>query len=162
MWRRDRGHNVQKVEPGGNSRCVTGGRGRGGVNAIRWRRIWGFWDLRYRDWIRIRYSQNHWAGLHLTIHFKWKMNQIWVWKYILILYVKCCAGVPQINGDQRVSSLPSVRQDVHRYQRVDEPLPPSECVYVFLYFRMCFFCCVCRYFAYVCLFELTISPNYVI
>uniref|UniRef100_A0A9J8CJR8 HECT-type E3 ubiquitin transferase n=1 Tax=Cyprinus carpio carpio TaxID=630221 RepID=A0A9J8CJR8_CYPCA len=34
-------------------------------------------------------------------------------------------GVPQINGDQRVSSLPSVRQDIHRYQRVDEPLPPN-------------------------------------
>jgi len=63
------------------------------------------------------------------------------------VYVKCCTGVPQINGDQRVSSLPSVRQDVHRYQRVDEPLPPSECVYVFLYIRMCFCCClcVCRY-----------------
>uniref|UniRef100_A0A8C1CKQ0 HECT-type E3 ubiquitin transferase n=1 Tax=Cyprinus carpio carpio TaxID=630221 RepID=A0A8C1CKQ0_CYPCA len=29
-------------------------------------------------------------------------------------------GVPQINGDQ-----PSVRQDAHRYQRVDEPLPPN-------------------------------------
>uniref|UniRef100_A0A8C1JYD7 HECT-type E3 ubiquitin transferase n=1 Tax=Cyprinus carpio TaxID=7962 RepID=A0A8C1JYD7_CYPCA len=34
-------------------------------------------------------------------------------------------GVPQINGDQHVSSLPSVRQDIHRYQRVDEPLPPN-------------------------------------
>uniref|UniRef100_A0A8C2FMI0 HECT-type E3 ubiquitin transferase n=1 Tax=Cyprinus carpio TaxID=7962 RepID=A0A8C2FMI0_CYPCA len=34
-------------------------------------------------------------------------------------------GVPQSNGDQRVSSLPSVRQDIHRYQRVDEPLPPN-------------------------------------
>ncbi|XP_026127603.1 E3 ubiquitin-protein ligase HECW2-like [Carassius auratus] len=34
-------------------------------------------------------------------------------------------GVPQINGDQRVCSLPSVRQDIHRYQRVDEPLPPN-------------------------------------
>uniref|UniRef100_A0A671MF81 HECT-type E3 ubiquitin transferase n=1 Tax=Sinocyclocheilus anshuiensis TaxID=1608454 RepID=A0A671MF81_9TELE len=34
-------------------------------------------------------------------------------------------GVPQINGDQRVHSLPSVRQDIHRYQRVDEPLPPN-------------------------------------
>uniref|UniRef100_A0A8C1JXG0 HECT-type E3 ubiquitin transferase n=1 Tax=Cyprinus carpio TaxID=7962 RepID=A0A8C1JXG0_CYPCA len=30
-----------------------------------------------------------------------------------------------INGDQHVSSLPSVRQDIHRYQRVDEPLPPN-------------------------------------
>ncbi|XP_043105581.1 E3 ubiquitin-protein ligase HECW2 [Puntigrus tetrazona] len=34
-------------------------------------------------------------------------------------------GVPQINGDQLVRSLPSVRQDIHRYQRVDEPLPPN-------------------------------------
>ncbi|XP_056321270.1 E3 ubiquitin-protein ligase HECW2 isoform X2 [Danio aesculapii] len=34
-------------------------------------------------------------------------------------------GVPQVNGDQRVHSLPSVRQDIHRYQRVDEPLPPN-------------------------------------
>ncbi|XP_021334623.2 E3 ubiquitin-protein ligase HECW2 isoform X1 [Danio rerio] len=34
-------------------------------------------------------------------------------------------GVPQVNGDQRVNSLPSVRQDIHRYQRVDEPLPPN-------------------------------------
>ncbi|KAI7809118.1 putative E3 ubiquitin-protein ligase HECW2-like, partial [Triplophysa rosa] len=35
------------------------------------------------------------------------------------------SGVPQINGDQLVQSLPSVRQDIHRYQRVDEPLPPN-------------------------------------
>ncbi|XP_052461978.1 E3 ubiquitin-protein ligase HECW2 [Carassius gibelio] len=34
-------------------------------------------------------------------------------------------GVPQINGDQPICSLPSIRQDVHRYQRVDEPLPPN-------------------------------------
>ncbi|XP_055072400.1 E3 ubiquitin-protein ligase HECW2 [Misgurnus anguillicaudatus] len=33
------------------------------------------------------------------------------------------SGVPQINGD--VHSLPSIRQDIHRYQRVDEPLPPN-------------------------------------
>uniref|UniRef100_A0A8B9JM04 HECT-type E3 ubiquitin transferase n=1 Tax=Astyanax mexicanus TaxID=7994 RepID=A0A8B9JM04_ASTMX len=33
---------------------------------------------------------------------------------------------PQVNGHQQVRSLPSVRQDIHRYQRVDEPLPPSE------------------------------------
>uniref|UniRef100_A0A671K645 HECT-type E3 ubiquitin transferase n=1 Tax=Sinocyclocheilus anshuiensis TaxID=1608454 RepID=A0A671K645_9TELE len=31
----------------------------------------------------------------------------------------------EINGDQHVRSLPSVRQDAHRYQRVDEPLPPN-------------------------------------
>ncbi|TRY94183.1 hypothetical protein DNTS_028357, partial [Danionella cerebrum] len=35
------------------------------------------------------------------------------------------SGVPQVNGDQRVLSLPSVRQDIHRYQRVEEPLPPN-------------------------------------
>ncbi|XP_051564116.1 E3 ubiquitin-protein ligase HECW2-like isoform X2 [Myxocyprinus asiaticus] len=35
------------------------------------------------------------------------------------------SGIPQINGDQCVSSLPSVRQDIHRYQRVEEPLPPN-------------------------------------
>lgn len=32
-----------------------------------------------------------------------------------------------VNGHP-VRSLPSVRHDIHRYQRVDEPLPPSECV----------------------------------
>ncbi|XP_022519147.1 E3 ubiquitin-protein ligase HECW2 isoform X2 [Astyanax mexicanus] len=32
---------------------------------------------------------------------------------------------PQVNGHQQVRSLPSVRQDIHRYQRVDEPLPPN-------------------------------------
>ncbi|XP_063070388.1 E3 ubiquitin-protein ligase HECW2 [Engraulis encrasicolus] len=31
----------------------------------------------------------------------------------------------QVNGHQHVGSLPSVRQDIHRYQRVDEPLPPN-------------------------------------
>ncbi|KAK2850408.1 hypothetical protein Q7C36_009191 [Tachysurus vachellii] len=31
----------------------------------------------------------------------------------------------QLNGHQQVNSLPSVRQDIHRYQRVDEPLPPN-------------------------------------
>ncbi|XP_052004538.1 E3 ubiquitin-protein ligase HECW2-like [Xyrauchen texanus] len=35
------------------------------------------------------------------------------------------SGIPQINGDQCVPPLPSVRQDIHRYQRVDEPLPPN-------------------------------------
>lgn len=33
---------------------------------------------------------------------------------------------PQLNGHQAVRSLPSVRHDIGRYQRVDEPLPPSE------------------------------------
>lgn len=32
----------------------------------------------------------------------------------------------QANGHQPLRSLPSVRQDVSRYQRVDEALPPSE------------------------------------
>ncbi|XP_051998518.1 E3 ubiquitin-protein ligase HECW2-like [Xyrauchen texanus] len=35
------------------------------------------------------------------------------------------SGIPQINGDQCIPSLPSVRQDIHRYQRVEEPLPPN-------------------------------------
>ncbi|XP_062861504.1 E3 ubiquitin-protein ligase HECW2 [Trichomycterus rosablanca] len=34
-------------------------------------------------------------------------------------------GSTQLNGHQQVHSLPSVRQDIHRYQRVDEPLPPN-------------------------------------
>ncbi|XP_028847053.1 E3 ubiquitin-protein ligase HECW2 [Denticeps clupeoides] len=34
-------------------------------------------------------------------------------------------SVAQMNGHQRVRSLPSVRQDIHCYQRVDEPLPPN-------------------------------------
>lgn len=33
----------------------------------------------------------------------------------------------QVNGHP-LRSLPSVHHDIHRYQRVDEPLPPSECV----------------------------------
>lgn len=37
-----------------------------------------------------------------------------------------CSGA-HVNGHP-VRSLPSVRHDIHRYQRVDEPLPPSECV----------------------------------
>lgn len=36
----------------------------------------------------------------------------------------------QVNGHQSVHSLPSVRHDISRYQRVDEPLPPGECVCV--------------------------------
>ncbi|XP_073722336.1 E3 ubiquitin-protein ligase HECW2 [Misgurnus anguillicaudatus] len=31
----------------------------------------------------------------------------------------------QVNGHQPVRSLPSVRHDISRYQRVDEPLPPN-------------------------------------
>uniref|UniRef100_A0A3B4AEU9 HECT-type E3 ubiquitin transferase n=1 Tax=Periophthalmus magnuspinnatus TaxID=409849 RepID=A0A3B4AEU9_9GOBI len=36
---------------------------------------------------------------------------------------RCFAG-SHVNGHP-VRSLPSVRQDIHRYQRVDEPLPPN-------------------------------------
>uniref|UniRef100_A0A669CKR9 HECT-type E3 ubiquitin transferase n=1 Tax=Oreochromis niloticus TaxID=8128 RepID=A0A669CKR9_ORENI len=32
---------------------------------------------------------------------------------------------PHVNGHQSVHSLPSVRHDISRYQRVDEPLPPD-------------------------------------
>uniref|UniRef100_A0A672NTK0 HECT-type E3 ubiquitin transferase n=1 Tax=Sinocyclocheilus grahami TaxID=75366 RepID=A0A672NTK0_SINGR len=47
-------------------------------------------------------------------------------KTVLLLLTKTNKNcVPQINGGQRVHSLPSVRQDAHRYQRVDEPLPPN-------------------------------------
>ncbi|KAK0141752.1 E3 ubiquitin-protein ligase HECW2 [Merluccius polli] len=36
----------------------------------------------------------------------------------------------QINGHQSIPrSLPSIRHDISRYQRVDEPLPPSECAH---------------------------------
>ncbi|XP_060922802.1 E3 ubiquitin-protein ligase HECW2 [Limanda limanda] len=31
----------------------------------------------------------------------------------------------QVNGHQSVRSLPSIRHDINRYQRVDEPLPPN-------------------------------------
>lgn len=41
---------------------------------------------------------------------------------------KLCVLIPgsPANGHQPLRSLPSVRQDVSRYQRVDEALPPSE------------------------------------
>ncbi|XP_035485654.2 E3 ubiquitin-protein ligase HECW2 isoform X8 [Scophthalmus maximus] len=32
----------------------------------------------------------------------------------------------QVNGHQSVRSLPSIRHDMNRYQRVDEPLPPTD------------------------------------
>lgn len=41
----------------------------------------------------------------------------------------------QVNGHQSVHSLPSVRHDISRYQRVDEPLPPGECVCVYVCFK---------------------------
>lgn len=40
----------------------------------------------------------------------------------------CTPVGSQVNGHP-VRSLPSVRHDMQRYQRVDEPLPPSECLY---------------------------------
>lgn len=46
---------------------------------------------------------------------------------LLVVYV-CVGATAQVNGHQSVRSLPSVRHDISRYQRVDEPLPPSKCV----------------------------------
>lgn len=34
-------------------------------------------------------------------------------------------ATPQVNGHPSVRSLPSIRHDISRYQRVDEPLPPN-------------------------------------
>uniref|UniRef100_A0A671Z3U7 HECT-type E3 ubiquitin transferase n=1 Tax=Sparus aurata TaxID=8175 RepID=A0A671Z3U7_SPAAU len=54
--------------------------------------------------------------------------------FFLILVTSCnvcvcvCAragATAQVNGHQSVRSLPSVRHDISRYQRVDEPLPPN-------------------------------------
>lgn len=39
----------------------------------------------------------------------------------------------QVNGHQPMQSLPSVRHDISRYQRVDEPLPPSERIFLYLF-----------------------------
>lgn len=39
----------------------------------------------------------------------------------------------QVNGHQLMRSLPSVRHDISRYQRVDEPLPPSERIFLSLF-----------------------------
>ncbi|MBN3321502.1 HECW2 ligase, partial [Atractosteus spatula] len=36
-----------------------------------------------------------------------------------------CKAASQVNGHQPMRSLPSVRQEISRYQRVDEPLPPN-------------------------------------
>lgn len=49
-------------------------------------------------------------------------------KFPLCAVCFLCSGA-HVNGHP-VHSLPSVRHDIHRYQRVDEPLPPSECVCV--------------------------------
>lgn len=34
----------------------------------------------------------------------------------------------QVSSHQSARPLSSVRHDITRYQRVDEPLPPSKCV----------------------------------
>uniref|UniRef100_A0A8D3C526 HECT-type E3 ubiquitin transferase n=1 Tax=Scophthalmus maximus TaxID=52904 RepID=A0A8D3C526_SCOMX len=41
---------------------------------------------------------------------------------VCVLYAGATA---QVNGHQSVRSLPSIRHDMNRYQRVDEPLPPN-------------------------------------
>lgn len=46
---------------------------------------------------------------------------------LLTLLIVCVGATAQVNGHQSVRSLPSVRHDISRYQRVDEPLPPSKC-----------------------------------
>uniref|UniRef100_A0A672YMF7 HECT-type E3 ubiquitin transferase n=1 Tax=Sphaeramia orbicularis TaxID=375764 RepID=A0A672YMF7_9TELE len=47
---------------------------------------------------------------------------------VLLFKVSVCVfagATAQVNGHQSVRSLPSVRHDISRYQRVDEPLPPN-------------------------------------
>lgn len=52
---------------------------------------------------------------------------------IIIMSVTVCVrpagATAQVNGHQSVRPLQSVRHDISRYQRVDEPLPPSKCVF---------------------------------
>ncbi len=150
------------MEPGGDGRCVTGGWRRGGVNAIsRWR-ICGFWDLHYWDRIRIRYSQNHWVGLHLTIHFKMEKESNMSLEYILILYVKYC----RCPSDQWRSacSFSAVCKTRH------SPIPACGralttqwvcvCVSVHLHVLPCLLC-VCKSVAvFICLFVKTLLSNY--
>ncbi|OXB57088.1 hypothetical protein ASZ78_002376 [Callipepla squamata] len=52
--------------------------------------------------------------------------------------VEGATGGAQANGHQPLRSLPSVRQDVSRYQRVDEALPPS-CIWTseLIIFHLC-------------------------
>uniref|UniRef100_A0A667WU25 HECT-type E3 ubiquitin transferase n=1 Tax=Myripristis murdjan TaxID=586833 RepID=A0A667WU25_9TELE len=48
--------------------------------------------------------------------------------FIVCVCVCVCVragATAQVNGHQSVRSLPSVRHDISRYQRVDEPLPPN-------------------------------------
>lgn len=146
------------MEPGGDSRCVTGGWRRGGVNAIsRWR-ICGFWDLHYWDRIRIRYSQNHWAVLRLTINFKMEKESNMSLEYILMLYVKYC----RCPSDEWRSacSFSAVCKTRH------PPIPACGraltsqwvcvCVSVRLHVLPCLLC-VCKYVAvFICLFVNTL------
>lgn len=46
------------------------------------------------------------------------------------LRLPAAGAAAQVNSHQSVRPLQSVRHDISRYQRVDEPLPPSECVRV--------------------------------
>lgn len=46
-----------------------------------------------------------------------------------VFYICVDAGATaQVSSHQSVCPLSSVRHDITRYQRVDEPLPPSKCV----------------------------------
>lgn len=45
---------------------------------------------------------------------------------MFIFDVFCSGATAQVNSHQAVRSLPSIHHDISRYQRVDEPLPPSE------------------------------------
>lgn len=65
--------------------------------------------------------------------------------YNNVFFIYCifflCSGT-HVNGHP-VRSLPSVRHDIHRYQRVDEPLPPSECVCLHAPYRLSVVLFVC-------------------
>uniref|UniRef100_A0A3Q3IHK0 HECT-type E3 ubiquitin transferase n=1 Tax=Monopterus albus TaxID=43700 RepID=A0A3Q3IHK0_MONAL len=48
--------------------------------------------------------------------------------YVMCLFISLCVSAgatAPVNCHQSVRSLPSVRHDINRYQRVDEPLPPN-------------------------------------
>lgn len=49
----------------------------------------------------------------------------------------CAGATAPVICHQSLRSLPSVRHDISRYQRVDEPLPPSKCVCVEQNIRIC-------------------------
>lgn len=51
----------------------------------------------------------------------------------MIYFVCLDAGATaQVSSHQPVRPLSSVRHDITRYQRVDEPLPPSMCVVLYI------------------------------